>query len=229
MYLLELNNINKSFKDGDARVNQVLRNLQLQVEHGDFIAIKGQSGAGKTTLLNILGTLLLPDDGSYLLDGQSLLKENVDLASVRNKKIGFVFQDHRLLPQYNVLQNILLPVLATADKATPEQLEWARQLMRLTNISQLESQYPHTLSGGEACRVAVCRALINKPVLLLADEPTGQLDRENARNIASLFRQLNEELHTTIIMVTHSELIAKTAKRIVTLIDGKLTNLNKAI
>ena len=225
MALLELKNICKSFKDGEARMNHVLRQLNLSVEQGDFMAIRGQSGAGKTTLLNILGTLLLPDSGTYTLDGQSLLDGNVDLASVRNKKIGFVFQDHRLLPQYNVMQNILLPLMASDSKVSEEQVEWARQLMELSNISSIENQYPQTLSGGEACRTAVCRALINKPVVLLADEPTGQLDKENALHLASLFQLVNKELNTTIIMVTHSDLTASAAKKIVTLIDGSLENI----
>ncbi len=224
MALLELKNISKSFKDGNARMNHVLRQLCFEVEQGDFVAVRGQSGAGKTTLLNVLGTLLLPDSGSYLLEGQSLLDESVDLASVRNKKIGFVFQDHRLLPQYNVLQNILLPLMASANEVSEEQINWARQLMELTNIASLETQFPQTLSGGEACRVAVCRALINKPVVLLADEPTGQLDKDNAQHIASLFQLVNKKLQTTIIMVTHSDQTAHAAKRIVTLIDGVLVS-----
>lgn len=224
MALLELNGICKSFQDGNVRENHVLRHLDMTIDAEDFIAIRGQSGAGKTTLLNILGTLLLPDTGTYLLDGQALYESNVDLVSIRNRKIGIVFQDHRLLPQYNVLQNILLPILATAKRATSEHVGWARELMALTNISQIESQYPHTLSGGEACRVAVCRALINKPLLLLADEPTGQLDKDNAKKITSLFRQINEELHATIVMVTHSEYTAKAANRVVTLTDGVLIN-----
>ncbi|MBO7552792.1 MAG: ATP-binding cassette domain-containing protein [Bacteroidaceae bacterium] len=222
MALLELKNISKSFKDGNARMNHVLRQLCFEVEQGDFVAVRGQSGAGKTTLLNVLGTLLLPDSGTYVLEGQSLLEDNVDLASVRNKKIGFVFQDHRLLPQYNVLQNILLPLMAAANEVSEEQIKWARQLMELTNIAPLENQFPLTLSGGEACRVAVCRALINKPVVLLADEPTGQLDKDNAQHIASLFQLVNKELQTTIVMVTHSDQTANAAKRIVTLIDGVL-------
>lgn len=222
MALIELNHISKHFQDGEARVNHVLRNLHLEVNKGDFLAVRGRSGAGKTTLLNILGTLLLPDEGSYLLDGQSLQDSKVDLASVRNQKIGFVFQDHRLLPQYTVLQNILLPVLAKDNQVSDEKLQWARLLMDYTQISSLETQYPSTLSGGEACRVAVCRALINRPLLLLADEPTGQLDKDNAQHIATLFRHLNEDMRTTIIMVTHADETASVAQHVATLSDGVL-------
>lgn len=222
MALIELNHISKHYQDGEARVNHVLRNLHLEVNKGDFLAVRGRSGAGKTTLLNILGTLLLPDDGSYLLDGQSLLDSKVDFASVRNQMIGFVFQDHRLLPQYTVLQNILLPVLAKDKQVSAEKLQWARKLMDYTQISPLEAQYPSTLSGGEACRVAVCRALINRPLLLLADEPTGQLDKDNAQHIATLFRHLNDDMRTTIIMVTHADETASVAKHVATLRDGVL-------
>lgn len=224
MALIELININKKFQDGENKTNHVLRNLNLQVQQGDFIAVKGQSGAGKTTLLNILGTLLVPDEGVYLLNGQSLIEAEVDLAEIRNRQIGFVFQDHRLLPQYNVLQNILLPTLAFSDKSKPAEVERAYELMRLTHIENLKNQYPNTLSGGEACRVAVCRALINRPLLLLADEPTGQLDKENSQNVASLFQMVNETLHTTIIMVTHSDETSAAAKRTVVLSDGKIVD-----
>lgn len=223
MALIELRGINKAFQDGEARVNHVLRDLCLTAERGDFIAVQGQSGAGKTTLLRVLGTLLQPDSGTYLLDGQPLTDGTADLPRVRNRRIGFVFQDHRLLPQYDVMQNILLPTLAEADRSTAEQVERAHRLMELTNIARLERQMPETLSGGEACRVAVCRALINEPLLLLADEPTGQLDRDNAETIAALFRKVNLELGTTIVMVTHSEQTARAAHYTLTLADGILT------
>ena len=180
MALIRLSNIEKSFQDGEDRENNVLRGINMEVEKGEFIAIKGPSGSGKTTLLSILGTILRPDSGIYLLDGMEMTTDGIDLATIRNSRIGFVFQDHRLMPQYTVLENILLPALATASRCTREEIEYAHQLMELTHISKLAGQYPHTLSGGEASRVAVCRALIRKPLLVLADEPTGQLDKENA-------------------------------------------------
>lgn len=219
MALIDLFDIEKSYRDGENRLNHVLRGLNMSVERGEFVAVKGASGSGKTTLLSILGTSLRPDGGRYFLDGLEITPAT-DLARVRNERIGFVFQDHRLMPQYTVLENILLPTLAYASQSTPDEVAYARRLMGLTRIPKLAGQYPHTLSGGEASRVAVCRALIRKPLLLLADEPTGQLDRENARNIAALFTEINEDLHTTIVMVTHSDEISSAAHRIFTLNGG---------
>ena len=220
MALIELVAIQKSFHDGDNRLNHVLRGVNLHVEQGDFVAIKGASGSGKTTLLSILGTLLPPDSGRYFLNGQEITNGLVNLASVRNRQIGFVFQDHRLLAPYTVKENILLHLLADATQVEAAAEARAEELMRLTRIERLANAYPATLSGGEASRVAVCRALIRQPLLLLADEPTGQLDRENAQNIASLFKELNQTLGTTILMVTHSDETSAYAKRILNLIGG---------
>jgi len=224
MLLIQLSNIQKNFRDGENRQNHVLRGINMEIEKGEFIAIKGASGSGKTTLLSILGTLLLPDSGSYLLNGTEMVSSAVDHSEIRNKQIGFVFQDHRLMPQFTALENILLPTLAGKSKATKEETEYARQLMELTHISAVANQFPQTLSGGEASRVAVCRALIMKPLLLLADEPTGQLDAENARNIASLLTKINQSLQTTIVMVTHSDETSSVAHRILILKNGILNN-----
>lgn len=220
MALIELVAIQKSFHDGDNRLNHVLRGVNLRVEQGDFVAIKGASGSGKTTLLSLLGTLLTPDSGRYFLNGREITGGSIDLSQVRNRQIGFVFQDHRLLAPYTVKENILLPLLADATKVDAATEARAEELMRLTRIERLANAYPTTLSGGEASRVAVCRALIRQPLLLLADEPTGQLDRENAQNIASLFKELNQTLGTTILMVTHSDETSAYAKRILNLIGG---------
>ena len=220
MALIELVAIQKSFHDGDNRLNHVLRDVNLRVEQGDFVAIKGASGSGKTTLLSVLGTLLTPDAGRYFLNGQEITNGLINLASVRNRQIGFVFQDHRLLAPYTVKENILLPLLADATQVDRAAEERAEELMRLTRIERLANAFPTTLSGGEARRVAACRALIRQPLLLLADEPTGQLDRENAQNIASLFKELNQTLGTTILMVTHSDETSAYAKRILNLTGG---------
>ena len=222
MTILNLSNIKKHFQDGENRVNQVLRGIDLQVDKGDFVAVKGASGSGKTTLLSILGMLQQPDEGSYWLDGNDVTGADVDKFKIRNEKIGFVFQNHRLLPQYSALENILLPILAYQSEATKEQVDYARELMQITHIDHVANQYPHTLSGGESSRVAVCRALIMKPAVLLADEPTGQLDMENAQNVISLLAEINQTLNTTIIMVTHADEMAREAKRIVTLKNGIL-------
>lgn len=222
MSLIKLSDIKKSYQDGKNRLNNVLRGVTMEVNEGAFVAIKGASGSGKTTLLSILGTLLLPDSGSYLLNGTEMTIPGTDHSTIRNKQIGFVFQDHQLMPQYTALENILLPSLSHASEASKKQTEYARQLMELTHIQGITNQYPHTLSGGEASRVAVCRALIMKPLLLLADEPTGQLDSENAGNIARLLADINKNLRTTIVMVTHSDEISAIAHQILTLKEGLL-------
>ena len=222
MSLIQLTNIGKAFPDGENKRNSVLRDISFDVQKGDFIAIAGASGSGKTTLLSILGTLLQPDSGSYLLDEKDMLAADIDLSVMRNHNIGFVFQEHRLMPQYTVLDNILLPVLARQSKAKDEQIEYARRLMEITGITSIVNQYPQTISGGEASRVALCRSLIMQPLLLLADEPTGQLDSDNSRNIVSLLSQINKDLGTTIVMVTHSKEVSEAANRILTIKNGVL-------
>jgi ABC-type lipoprotein export system ATPase subunit len=220
--LIKLTGITKNYPDGDQNHREVLRGVDAEIAAGEFIAVKGPSGAGKTTLLSILGTLLVPDAGSYLLDGEEMTAPGVDLPLVRNTRIGFVFQDHRLLPQYTALENVLLPVLARSAKTTGEQMEYALRLLDKARVGHTAHQYPHSLSGGEAGRVAVCRALVMKPSVVLADEPTGQLDRENARNMVSLLSEVNRDSGTTIIMVTHSADAASAAGRILNLHEGVL-------
>jgi len=220
--MIKLSNIQKSYQDGENRLNHILRGIDMEVGKGEFVAIKGASASGKTTLLSILGTLLQPDSGSYLLNDIEINSKDVNISEIRNKQIGFVFQDHRLMPQHTALENILLPTLAFKSQSNKEEMDYARHLLELTGISEAANQYPHTLSGGEASRVAVCRALIMKPLLLLADEPTGQLDTENARNIASLLSEINKTLNTTIIMVTHSAEVSSVAKRVFILENGFL-------
>ena len=220
--MLRLSEITKKYPDGENSFNQVLCGVNMEVNKGEFVAIKGPSGSGKTTLLSILGTLLTPDSGSYFLDNTDMTAPEADYSFVRNKQIGFVFQDHRLMPQLTAMENILLPTLAFQNKAGDSQIDYAKQLMELTGITSVAGQYPETLSGGETSRVAVCRALIMKPLLILADEPTGQLDRENAKNIALLLSEINNRIQTTIIMVTHSEETSSVAHRIFTLKDGIL-------
>jgi len=221
--MIRLSDITKKYPDGENSFNHVLRGVNMSVGEGDFVAIKGASGSGKTTLLSILGTLIQPDAGSYRLDDMEINTPGVDYSYIRNRKIGFVFQDHRLAPQLTALENILLPTLAFQNRADDSQVNYAGQLMELTGITSVAGQYPETLSGGETSRVALCRALIMKPLLLLADEPTGQLDAENARNIALLLAKINRELGTTIIMVTHSDETAAIANKSLTLKTGFLT------
>ena len=203
------------------------------------MAVTGESGAGKTTLLSIIGTLLPPDEGSLTIHGNQLWTDMhgtdkvamaaggelaVRLCQLRNKEIGFVYQDHRLLPQFTAWQNILLPTLATKSSSSAEEEQRARELLDFMGISTLGDSPVTRLSGGEQTRVAICRALINQPSILLADEPTGQLDAANAKVIASLFQQVNVQLHTTIVMATHSAEMAKAAHTTYALSGGKLSS-----
>ena len=228
MKMIELENITKRFADGQRSLT-VLNHLSLRVEEGEFIAITGESGVGKTTLLNILGTLLPADEGQYLMRGEKVevndKKPTERICHLRNKEIGFVYQDHRLLPQFTVLQNILLPTLATNGASTEEEQKRALDLMKFMGILPLKDSPVTQLSGGEQTRVAICRALINQPAILLADEPTGQLDAANAQTIAALFQQVNTQFHTTIIMATHSAEMAKVAQKTYLLENGGLKEL----
>lgn len=219
--MLCVRNLTKRFADGQRSLT-VLDHLSLQVEKGEFIAITGESGAGKTTLLNILGTLLTADEGEYVWNVKDNAQPSTLSPQLRNQEIGFVYQDHRLLPQFTVWQNILLPTLATKSASTEEEERRALELLEFVGISSLKDSPVTHLSGGEQTRVAICRALINQPSLLLADEPTGQLDAANAQMIATLFQQVNAQLHTTIIMATHSAEMAKVAQKTYVLKDGKL-------
>lgn len=231
MAYIELNHIQKSFTDGGGGVRKVLDGLDLKVEQGDFVSVTGVSGTGKTTLLNIIGTLLQPDGGSYQFDGETIPYErlrvgasagmdNRQLLQLRNQQIGFMFQDHRLLPQLTAWQNMLLPALAIRKKPSEADVTWAEELAQKMGIGGVLQQLPETLSGGEKSRVALCRALIMKPKLLLADEPTGQLDSEHADEVARLLKTVNEQLGMTLIVVTHSERLAAAANHVYELKDG---------
>ena len=219
-----LKDISKLYDDGIGHQRMVLDGVSLEMRHGDFVAVTGVSGSGKTTLLNIMGTLLAPDKGSYLLDGETINgMEDEALRKLRNQSIGFVFQDHRLLPQLTAWQNILLPVLASRKKPSEDDLTWARQLTEMLNIGHVTHQMPSTLSGGEKSRVALCRALVMQPHLLLADEPTGQLDKFHAHEVGELLRKVNLQLGMTIVVVTHDFELASVAPTIYELANGKLT------
>jgi ABC-type lipoprotein export system ATPase subunit len=224
--MIELERITKRFADGQ-RMLTVLDSLTLEISDGEFVAITGESGAGKTTLLNILGTMLQPNEGTYRLGGVDVYGDCTaeKLCQLRNKEIGFVHQDHRLLPQFTAWQNILLPTLTNKSTATDDEQRRALVLMDIMGITLLKDSPVTQLSGGEQTRVAIARALINQPSLLLADEPTGLLDTDNAQAIANLFRKVNSELKTTIVMATHSAEMAKVAHRRLRLVSGKLLNI----
>ena len=207
--VLKLENVHKQYESADRDPVPVLRGISLTVQRGDSLAIVGPSGSGKSTLLNILGSLDSPTRGSIRLDGEELahLPEQ-KLAAIRSQKIGFVFQSHHLLPQCSVLENILVPTLAATGRAPASALERAKQLLERVELEHRVDHRPAQLSGGECQRVAVVRALINRPSLILADEPTGALDHSTAESLADLLVELNRDEHVTLIVVTHSEELA---------------------
>ncbi len=223
--LLKLDNVSKSFSaaEGSAPV-AVLRGLSLVVAAGESLAIIGPSGSGKSTLLNIIGTLDQPDSGSVFLDGHDLSHlGEAELARVRNQQIGLVFQSHHLLPQCSVLENVLVPTIADArNTARGNALDRAKKLLNRVGLGERLNHRPGQLSGGERQRVAVVRALINQPKLLLADEPTGALDRASAQGLAQLLVELNREERVTLIVVTHALDLAGQMGRTVEMRDGSL-------
>jgi lipoprotein-releasing system ATP-binding protein len=200
----------------------VLRGVSLELSSGGNVAIMGPSGSGKSTLLNILGTLEPATSGRVVLDGLDTAHlAEPDLAALRNRKIGFVFQDHHLLPQCSVLENVLVPTIARGP-ATPELVDRARQLIARVGLAARAEHRPAELSGGERQRAALARALVHSPVLLLADEPTGNLDRTNAARIADLLLELQTQEGTMLVVVTHSPALAKRMSRQLELDEGKL-------
>ena len=217
--MIEIKNLNKSYN------NQiVLNNISIKINKGDFISIVGPSGAGKTTLLNILGTIDdfdINDKTSLLFEKTDLTKLNdKELSSFRNKKIGFIFQFHQLLPELTARENILLPTMIGKFDSIKSH-DNLNKLSSILDINKILDKKPEFLSGGEKQRVAVARALINNPSLLLADEPTGNLDSDNAKKIQELFKKINKELGVTIVLVTHNEKFSKIARKCLVLKDGK--------
>ncbi len=224
--LLSLRGVGKEYQaPGSAAAVPVLRDITLEVAAGESLAIVGPSGSGKSTLLNLIGTLDTPTRGTVTLGGQNLTElDEIRLAEVRNRQIGFVFQAHHLLPQCTVIENVLGPTLAGTDRTSREgTAERARRLLTLVGLGERTDHRPGQLSGGERQRVAVVRALINRPQLLLADEPTGALDRVSAESLGDLLVQLNREQGVTLIVVTHALDLAKRMGRVLELRDGGLT------
>lgn len=228
--MLELIDVAKKYESpGNKQGLSVLKDITLKVEPGRSLVIVGPSGCGKSTLLNIMGALDYPTGGKVLFDGQDLaaLGEK-ELAGIRNKQIGFVFQLHHLLPQCTVLENVLVPTLA--DKKRPSMKEIrdrAMQLLQRVGLKEFLLYRPGELSGGQRQRVAVVRALINRPKLLLADEPTGSLDKDSSENIADLLVELNHSEKVTLVVVTHSLSLADRMDRVMELSDGLLKDRSR--
>ena len=217
--MIQLTNITKSFG-----TLQVLRGIDMEVQKGEVVSIVGPSGAGKTTLLQIIGTLDRPDGGMVMIDGTDVGRMcERELAAFRNKRIGFVFQFHQLLPEFTALENVMIPALI-GGCGSREAEQAARQMLRLLSLEDRASHKPNELSGGEKQRVAVARALINHPAVVLADEPSGSLDTHNKEELHRLFFDLRDRLGQTFIIVTHDEGLARLTDRTIRLVDGMVCN-----
>lgn len=221
MSYIQLDNIYKRYKAGTVTVN-ALNGLSLKIHKGDFIAITGKSGCGKTTLLNILGGLDSPTKGKIVFEGKNLNKYK-DLSKFRSQNVGFVFQFFNLIPILTVEENICLPMIINGKKISKQELD---QVIKQLDLTEKRYMLPSRLSGGQQQRVAIGRAIISKPNILLADEPTGNLDSENAENIIQLLERLNRSTGQTIVMVTHDKEIAKRCTRQVELSDGNIMRVS---
>lgn len=218
--MISIKNLNKIYKTGAVEVH-ALKNINLEIKHGEFVAIMGHSGSGKSTLMNILGCLDRPTSGEYLLEGTDISKLSQDeLSLIRNKKIGFVFQAFNLIPRTNVLRNVELPMVYAKIK-TSKRRQRAIELLEKVGLSERINHLPNELSGGQKQRVAIARSLANNPPIILADEPTGNLDTQSSEEIMEIFRSLNKE-GNSIILVTHEPDLAEYADRVIVFRDGSI-------
>ena len=221
--ILELKNINKIY--GDKVKTQVLHDINLSFEESSFNSIIGESGSGKSTLMNIMGTLDKATSGQVIIEGKDVTNLNKNqLASLRNETIGFIFQFHYLLPEFTVLENILMPYRIKNKKVNKEILDRANELIDIVGLSKVKNNKSTDLSGGQQQRTAIARALINKPRIILADEPTGNLDSETTENIYNLLKSINEEYKSTFVIITHDNRIAEKTDRIIEIKDGRIEN-----
>jgi len=219
--VIELKNINKIY--GTTVKTQVLHNINLNIEEGSFNSIIGQSGSGKSTMMNIIGTLDQPTSGEVFINGKrtDLMKKN-ELSELRNQTIGFVFQFHYLLPEFTALENVLMPFRIQDENIPKEIRERADELMNLVGLEKVKNNLATNMSGGQQQRTAIARALMNNPKIILADEPTGNLDSDSTENIYNLLRGINEKMKTTFLIITHDRKIAEKADRIIEIRDGKI-------
>jgi len=226
MLIIETRKISMTFGKGDAQVH-ALKDIDIAIKRGEFIAIMGPSGSGKSTLMNILGCLLRPVSGKLIIDGEDVSDlDFYERALLRNEKIGFVFQSYNLLPRTNALRNVLLPLMYNRDVRLSrwEMEERAEEVLKMVDLEDRMHHHPNELSGGQQQRVAIARALINNPPILIADEPTGNLDTASGEGIMQLMHEMNEK-GTTIVMVTHDQLIADHSERTIHLLDGNLEHV----
>jgi len=221
MEILKVENLNKTYGKGENKV-EALKNINLSVDKGEFVAIVGASGSGKSTLLHLLGGLDRPTSGNVVIDGESIYDYKEEkLAVFRRRKIGFVFQFYNLLPILDVEENIALPALLDNDKVDKIYLE---ELIKLLGLSERKNHLPSELSGGQQQRVSIGRAVFNKPSIILADEPTGNLDTKNSKDVMELLKFTAKKYNQTLILITHDVNIANMADRVITIGDGEITS-----
>ncbi len=224
MNLLEVKSISKTYGSGETAVH-ALKNASFSVPKGEFVAIVGESGSGKSTLLNMLGALDTPTSGEVLIDGNDILAmKDSALTIFRRRNIGFIFQAFNLIPELTVEQNMIFPVLLDYQKPNEKYLE---ELLTVLNLKERRHHLPSQLSGGQQQRVAIGRALITRPSLILADEPTGNLDSQNSSEVIALLKETSKKYEQTIIMITHNRSIAQTADRVLQVSDGVLTDFGR--
>ncbi|MVB12428.1 Lipoprotein-releasing system ATP-binding protein LolD [Caprobacter fermentans] len=224
MNLLEVQSVSKIYGNGEAAVH-ALKNVSFSVPKGEFVAVVGESGSGKSTLLNMVGALDNPTSGKVFIDGKDIFAmKGSSLTIFRRRNIGFVFQSFNLIPELNVEQNIMFPVLLDYQRPNKKYLE---ELLTVLNLKERRSHLPSQLSGGQQQRVAIGRALITRPSLILADEPTGNLDTQNSSEVIALLKEAAKTYEQTIVMITHNRSIAQTADRILQVSDGVLTDFGR--
>ena len=219
--MLTICNLSKKYFTSNGNVT-ALNNVSLQVKEGEYIAIVGKSGSGKTTLLNMIAGLDMPDSGSILFEGKDIVRlSNKDSAVLRRQKIGVIYQFYNLIPELNIVENITLPTELDGREVDGS---WLSEILKTVGLDGRELAYPNALSGGQQQRVAIARALFNKPRLILADEPTGNLDSESSAEVMRLLKTMNEEHKITVLVVTHSDAVAREAKRVITISDGAIVS-----
>lgn len=225
MDLLEVKNISKTYGSGETAV-KALKNVSFSVPKGEYVAIVGESGSGKSTLLNMIGALDMPASGKVLIDGKDILAMDDRKRTIfRRRNIGFIFQAFNLIPELTVEQNIIFPVLLDYQKPDKKYLE---ELLTVLNLKERRNHLPSQLSGGQQQRVAIGRALLTRPSLILADEPTGNLDTQNSSEVIALLKETSKKYEQTILMITHNRSIAQTADRVLQVSDGCLTDFGRA-